>query len=431
VTAAVVCIALVGFPVPKAPPAEMLIRLSVQPAAAPRPALRYLLLPEIAELEPGNPVAGYLRVLLDQDFSTQEETFGPAALRQVDRAARLDKPDWQLLPKLKTDGISLLLPDLQKMRALAAALQSRFREEVAQHRYDDALTTAKTMFALARHTGEHPTLIGSLVGIAIAYITIAPLEELLEQPGVPNLYWALTDLPAPLVSIQSGLAGERILMRGELRDLKDKEPMTEAQIAKVMEHIEMIRKFEPDRSRTTTKQWVLVRARDPQKLEAARNRLVDAGHSAETLAKFPAQQVILLDELREFEVRRDNASKVAKLPAWQYEQWMAKHPAPKEPSLLSAFEIANFKVHLAQARLEQRIALLRHVEAIRMFAAEHDGRLPSTLDDIEVPLPIDPMTGKPFKYAKDGEVAHLRGTCPKGHEQNPAFNLHYEITIRK
>jgi len=54
------------------------------------------------------------------------EIFGRATLRQADWAARLDKPDWQILQKAKTDGIGLLLPDVQKMRALAAALQQRF-----------------------------------------------------------------------------------------------------------------------------------------------------------------------------------------------------------------------------------------------------------------------------------------------------------------
>ena len=81
------------------------------------------------------------------------------------------------------------------MRTLARALQVRFRAEVALGRFDDAIRTAKTMFAMSRHLGEHPTLIGNLVGIAIAYVAIEPLEEMLEQPGCPNLYWALTNLP--------------------------------------------------------------------------------------------------------------------------------------------------------------------------------------------------------------------------------------------
>jgi hypothetical protein len=199
---AVVAIILSQPPAPaKAPPAEMLIKLTVDATPAPKPALRYLLLPDLMEMTQGNPIPNYLKCLLDQDLSAPQENLGREALRQVDRAARMDKPDWQLLPKLRTDGISLLLPDLQKMRELATALQGRFRDEIAQRRFDDALYTARTMLALSRHVGEHPTLIGELVGIAIAFVALDPLEELLQQPGCPNLYWALTNLPSPFIPL--------------------------------------------------------------------------------------------------------------------------------------------------------------------------------------------------------------------------------------
>src|SRR5690348_11256763 len=135
---------------------EWIIRLSVQPMAAPKPALRYLLLPELKEMTPGNPIPNYLKCFMEQQaFAPGHETLSKAALRQADRAARMDKPDWQILLKLKTDGFGLLLPDLQKMRSLASALQARFHDEVVRGRLDDALRTAKTMFALSRHMGEH------------------------------------------------------------------------------------------------------------------------------------------------------------------------------------------------------------------------------------------------------------------------------------
>ena len=67
-----------------------------------------------------------------------------------------------------------------------------------------ALRTAKTIFALAQHLGEHPTFVGNLVGFATATMAIGPLEEMLEQPGCPNLYWALTHLPDPLVPLDRG-----------------------------------------------------------------------------------------------------------------------------------------------------------------------------------------------------------------------------------
>ena len=205
------CVVLVGAARSQDPPPEMVIRLTVDPMPAPKPALRYQLLPELREMSQGNPIPNYLKILLDQDLSARESVLGPSALRQVDRAARMDKPDWQILPKVKTDGIGLLLPDLQKMRELAAALQGRFRDEVALRRFDDALVTAKTMFAMSRHMGEHPTLIGDLVGLAIAFIAIGPLEEMLEQPGCPNLYWALTNLPNPFISLDKGNEGEPFL----------------------------------------------------------------------------------------------------------------------------------------------------------------------------------------------------------------------------
>jgi hypothetical protein len=417
-----------------APPSETLIRLTVSPMPAPKPALRYQLLPELKEMAPGNPIPNYLKSLLDQDFTSDQETFGRAALRQADRAARMDRPDWQLLPKVKTDGISLLLPDVQKMRALANGLQGRFREEIALGRVDDAIATAKTMFAMARHMNEHPTLIGNLVGIAMAVVTIAPLEELLEQPGCPNLYWALTNLPHPLVSTERGMEGERVFMLAELKDLSQTDPMTAGQVDKVLKHIDFLRKFEPgDRNPLTSRAWVNLRARDEKSLAAARRRIVEYGIAEQRAAKFPPEQVTLLDELREYETRRDEEVKLSNLPTWEFAARATRtYKKPDAPPLLfDLFLPAIYKVRLAQGRLEQRIALLRTVEGLRMYAAEHGGAWPAKLSDVSVPVPLDPFTGKSFRYEVSGSVAHLRGSPPPGEEKNAPYNLHYELTLRK
>lgn len=214
----VLCLAATTAFVFLSPPArtdtssELLIRLNLKPAPAPTPALRYRLLPELREMNPGNPIQHYMKCMMEQKkFFFDEEAsryreklltiplkelpsrdlrdYGRYVLNQADRAARLDNPDWQILLKLKADGIELLLPEVQQMRSLARALQTRFRAEIAQCRFDDAIRTAKTMFAISRHLGEHPTLIGDLVGIAIASLTVSHLEEMLDQPGCPNLYW--------------------------------------------------------------------------------------------------------------------------------------------------------------------------------------------------------------------------------------------------
>lgn len=411
---------------------ETVIRLNVEPMPAPKPALRYLLLPELKEMQPGNPIENYLKCMLDQDFSSQVETLTPSALRQADRAARMDKPDWQILLKAKTEGVGLLLPDLQKMRMLASALQQRFHAEVAQRRFDDAVRTAKTMFALSRHMGEHPTLIGDLVAIAIAFVAIGPLEEMLEQPGCPNLYWALTNLPSPLVPLDKGMEGERILIEAELRELDENAPLNAEQLRKVIAHIDELRVIGDGKLKKTTRAWLNERNKDEKLVQAARRRLVEVGFSQKRLVQFPADQVLLLDAKREFEVSRDEVMKLMMLPTWQAQELGRQIKPPKKDEDLFEFLVpALLKVHQAKGRLEQRIALLRHIEALRLYAADHDGKLPEKLSDCPVPLPDDPFTGKPFRYRKDGASAHLLNTPPKGMEKVAALNLHYEITIQK
>jgi hypothetical protein len=424
---------------------ETVIRLTVQPMAAPKPALRYQLLPELKELNPGNPIEGYVRCFAErQDFfkskytcknlekaespssvAEQDLQFGDSALRLADWAARLDKPDWQILLKLKTDGFGLLLPDLQQLRNLATALKARLHAEVATGRQDDAFRTVKTLFAMSRHVGEHPTLIGDLVAIAIGYVTISCLEEMLEEPGCPNLYWALTTLPEPLISIEAGLAGERVVVASEFHDLDGSAPMKPDQLKKLIAHVDKLLE-------RRAREYVDARIKDKAYFAAARRRLIETGLPEERLQSFPAEQIILLDDMRGFEERRDDIVKFMTLPAWQVEALAGPISKPKKDAGLFEEALpAYMKVRRAQGRLEQRIALLRHVEALRLYAAEHDGRLPQKLAEITVLLPVDPFTGKPFHYQADGTTAHLRGNPPPGEEKNPTFNVHYELTIQK
>ena len=55
---------------------EMLIRLNVRPEPAPKPALRYRLLPELKEMNPGNPIQSYMKCMMEQKkFFFDEEAF--------------------------------------------------------------------------------------------------------------------------------------------------------------------------------------------------------------------------------------------------------------------------------------------------------------------------------------------------------------------
>jgi hypothetical protein len=435
---------------------EMLIRLNLMPAAAPKPALRYRLLPELREMNPGNPIQNYMKCMMEQKrFFFGEEAFhdreklltmplkempakelkdaGRYALSQVDWAARLDNPDWQVLLKLKADGFELLLPEVQQLRSLARAIQVRFRAEIAQCRFDDAIRTAKTMFAISRHLGEHPTLIGDLVGIAIVSLAIGHVEEMLDQPGCPNLYWALTNLPSPMISLDKGMDGERVMMAWVFRGLNDSAPMNKDQIEKFLadkDKLLEIGEGKPDKP--SVRAWLSARTKDAATVSAARHRLIESGLPEDRLLRFPAEQVILLDEKRELDVRFDDDMKTIAFPFWQAELLAEKNKLKRTPALFADLLVPiTINARRAAGRVDQRIALLRHVEALRLHAAEHCGALPTKLAEVAVPLPVDPFTGKPFRYELAGTTAHLRGTPPAGQEKIPAYNIHYELTIQK
>jgi hypothetical protein len=178
--------------------------------------------------------------------------------------------------------------------------------------------------------------------------------------------------------------------------------------------------------------WLDARTKDAGMVGAARHRLVEVGLSEARVRLFPADQVILLDEKRELEVRFDDHIKLTSLPIWQALALASQTMPAKEPALFADDLVPEVSNMLrVKGRLEQRLALLRHVEALRLYAAEHDRILPVKLSDVSVPLPDDPFTGKPFRYEVNGTTAHLRGSPPQGFEKDSTYNVHYEVTLRK
>jgi hypothetical protein len=338
---------------------------------------------------------------------------------------------------LRRDGIYLIIPEVQKLRSLAAALQVRFRGEVADRRFADALVTAKTLFAMSRHIGEHPSLVGGLVGLATASRTLDTLDEFVGQPDAPNLYWALTDLPNPLVEWRKGMQGERMWLGVALKGIPGRiplDPERRKKLIKIAQDLSDLSRLHKEK-KIDVEAWLTERAKDPAHLEAARKRLVETGFPpGPNLDKLPPLQVILVDEVVSFEVRRDNLMKLMNLPYWQIEAFLAAKPAVKEDpdDLLFGHLVASFlKVRRGHARLEQRIALLRCVEGLRLYAAAHKGKLPAALADVPVPLPVDPFTGRPFVYSLKDDTATLRGTPPAEMEKAAGYNVRYEIQVRK
>jgi hypothetical protein len=75
---------------------------------------------------------------------------------------------------------------------------------------------------MGRHVGGGPSLMHALVGAACATLVLEQVETWIQQPGSPNLYWALTNLPRPFVDFGKAMEAEKISLDSFFgRDLRD------------------------------------------------------------------------------------------------------------------------------------------------------------------------------------------------------------------
>jgi hypothetical protein len=449
----------VAQPEPKHPEPLNPKVIVVTPAAAPVPALKYRLLPSIADLNPGDAAPIYLRlrgfdgnkpleeawnqigevslkwknVPLDQ-FPTEEARkfvdLWKAQLEQIEFGTRRRACDWNYtLYEQRLDRVNVTLPDIQAMRRQWARLLAiKMRVQIAEGKYHEAIHTLETGLAFARHVADGPFLINALVGISIAQVMLEQYEELITRPGVSNLYWALTTLPRPFICLRDQLEVERNLLQSLIPELTEagvNPSRTAAEWASLMAR--MHRRIEQwcqiytesaknDPALTALLKWDLNRFKS-ESLPTAREYLKTVRPMAgPTIAAMTDDQTVALYLAGRVDDLWDDLFKASYLPPRdaipRLEAATKRIQAAKTvpltlflsviPSIASAMK--------AQLQLDRHIAALRVIEALRIHAAAHNGILPASLDQItEVPVPTDPATGEPFIYRADDGAAILHG----------------------
>jgi hypothetical protein len=270
------------------------------------------------------------------------------------------------------------------------------------------------------------------------------VEELIQAPASPNLYWALTSLPTPLVSLRKPLQGERMFVYAELPELRDIETahFSRDQEQALIDHVIRVVELMEDGGRSKGANWenrLLVTALAAKVYPEAKRALIARGRPAEEVERLPVFQVVMIHILHQYQRLQDDMFKWFDVPYWQAEPQLAKveqqigaAKSRLEGVPLILFLPAIRKVYTATARLDRHIAALRCVEGIRLYAAAHDGKLPAALDQItEVPIPGDPMTGKSFEYRANGNKAHLSAAAPPGMAAFPQNGLAYELILKR
>ena len=101
---------------------------------------------------------------------------------------------------------------------------------------------------------------------------------------------------------------------------------------------------------------------------------------------------------------RDPIQQERSLDPHGVEKGLLKERATYPGNLMCQLLPSLSRASMTAAQFERRIGELRCLEAVRAYAAAHDGNAPPDLQNLpESPTPIDLITGKAFGYeAREG-----------------------------
>ena len=459
-----------------------IIRMEVTPADEPSPAFKHRLTLLPHQLVPGNSVAHYMRSFPEggiekslvhirkkygEEFDTWYGTALPISKLPLDKVREADKfleslgfvragsrcreTDWGVsyVDVRGPEVFSFLLPEIQAMRGLSRALSLRTRLAIAERRYGDAIDLMRVNYRLGRDVGKQPILVSGLVGIAINGIANNNMTDLIAAPDSPNLYWALSELPRPSVSLRDAI---RLELQGaprffKLLDSPETQQHTAAEWnalwmreAQLVSEDQIFSSASPDYQAPAAVKFL------PAMLgltgySHAKERMIAWGFDADKVEAMAVGQVLSIYFARIYQIAANEMEKMAyvSLPerarfieiskdSLQSNLSSGNHPDREiiQMTLMFLLDISIFKK--AEERLLRAINALRVIEALRMHAARNDNQWPAKLTDVTcVPVPNNPATGKPFEYTLEGETAIL--ILPKS--DGLQRTQRYELTLAK
>lgn len=437
--------------------------MTLHPKPEVRPALKYRLIPDDFDMEPGNAAIHYLKAagFLEQPYAHKRvtEIYNDASrlAREQEKSPKQVAPNvWQTMPpeELPLDEVKEFLkltsfqipfieegarqrrfdlnrniheldnplgypiPEVQAMRELAWMQHLRCKLAIAENRVEDAIALLGQQYAMGRHLAQDDFVVSALVGVSFAGLAWDDALSLVQLEETPNLYWAFASMPRPMMDMSHPLAVERQLLFQQLKPLQEVDEKLRPAgywqdfVDRLMPHITTYsREFGapwlkggPENARASMVAFIA--AAYPS---AKRYLVEECGMDGEQVNAYPTAQTVFLAIVRYYEEARDSYFKWTHLPYYQafaatdggfYDKRLpvssydAGWIAIPETMLRSA----PHAIRAATTRIDQTLAMLQTVEAIRMYGATNDGKLPTTLDDLPVPVPMEPVTGKTLDY---------------------------------
>jgi hypothetical protein len=360
----------------------------------------------------------------------------------LELAGRCERCTWEYATR--EEGLRSAMPAWGDLRILLRVLALKARLELADGKVDEAIETLRISLSAARDLGDGPFVVQNLVGVGSAGRVLREVEQFIQSPTAPNLYWALTALPHPLIDMRQSLQMETDAAYAQLPELRqlDDEVLSNDQVVRVWEKALATLSLR-DSTMERTFRSAIIMASAMKLYPRAKQHLLDQGKTMQEVESLPNLYVVLIYQHDRCRRLMDSMLKWCDVPYWQAGPGLIKSEKRLHEEMSGIYQdmdvilaVFNYDVgtrfrwiHFLNTRLERDIAMLRCVEAIRMYAAGHEGRLPQALSDItEAPVPLDPVYGRTFSYQVAGGKAVLESPAPP--DTSEKDGLRYEIAIR-
>lgn len=438
------------------PAAPAPTELVLSPRAVEQPLLKHRLLPAEYELRDGNAAPILLRLAWEQTkyFTEVVPTFeehlrlplndpklieaGPLLkdyfFEEMRRAAHRRTAHWEY-PIGEQQNLEIRLPDTQAARQIAGrGLSLWIRYHIATGKLNEAEEAIRVGFALNRHVGRTPFIVTQLITVALNNLLLQRLEELLAQPEAANYYWALSALPRPLVDFRPAVELEarnieQAIGLVRLDDARTAQQWTDLDRAAFETYFTFSTAPQPadDEQKAIRRRCIgMARAELPAWVPGGANHVAAMSDSEAVVRWLIAQQHRMIEEI----VAAMSLEPSAAVPALRdlQDRITAYRTQTRFPALPFAENPLN--LNLTTYGLQRHVDALRAIEAIRHYAATHAGKLPESLDQItDTPAPLDPLTGKPFRYELANSTATLFAPgFPIDRGERAGIN--YRLTLR-
>ena len=335
--------------------------------------------------------------------------------------------------------------EFSNLRTLGSVVDLNARLNLANQDFDSAVQHMQVHLAMAGHLIGHPDFFHSDQGIVIAENALKTIEEFIQQPDSPNLYWFLSLSLREFTNSRliPSIKARRKFFDSLFPSIRD----WESQDLDVQDTGQRFRKFVDSLGQENSNVLSIDTTVVAELSADSRKNLIQTGLSEEFVSGMSELQAVVLDRIFQIRMRIDHLESLLKIEFDDAETNVLVTKVANDLHSLEVSmdmvltggyltndmnEIPNFAKRFSRyMAVKQRMEMLRLIESVRFHAKLRDGKIPESLQKLDkLNVPLDPATMRPFVYSVDRNTVQISSDIDGSLNKQTHQELGYSISLR-